>query len=795
MAKENNIYKCCYADTQADRIYTIKVFAVNEAPGITGGDAIFDLETGKVIGYRAIKETAGDPPIIDNEENTVWLPPETMSFKGLTILSHKGHWGLPEPIYATIDVDISSLDLEDEKHKHFIELVFLPNKCKLRPCIVINERSTNNLGSDDGADDGYDTDIFIGKIEKGIADGISVRQRKITLKAQQLTSFVLRNIPMMTGNNEQYGVGSYPTLFAYLINGPDRIPTKSSPFAFYYDQIDGINRSFIVYSPKPWNDAKVKADYRWVNETKVYQNTDLKQGKDWPSYNYHLDRTNITFIKFSDLLDKLSEYVANQMNIHCRNYKTFQSGSTGNNISLSDVLMNKYYKQKYDGSGKADDKLLIHELYIINTITLNNGVVSYDFSGTKLIKSARLNNVYDFIDLLAEGNLCKIKIRWDCLMEFQDAGLNETTIERYVTEELYVNGDLHPVNINNITMNLNQLDNLDICNLEYTNDDIRNVQNAVNGANAGDVCTTIQLSFHNQIPNNIGGGFIRFDTRKYVYSKKAKDDVTNIENLYIGYRYWGGKDIYGTKGHDSRYWHINKNGNDFVYLMWYFAGWSKREDLLTDLGVEYPFLVHFCDGFKLKNRRTDTSTQPQKIYLQDIHDPNIPDYVIGRGVVIDGKAYFINNDNTFISINGEDYVIHKPDLLPEYIEYGETTTTQTFTDHLDPVEEIAKAQDKGCLHNYIIKEIRRRFPNDTELPYCELDMEIPISQLQTLMPAIHRRDYQQCAAVILLNSYFIINTKTSWGHDLSNGQKWIPLNIYYNVDSGFIELTLANVRG
>ena len=125
-----------------------------------------------------------------------------------------------------------------------------------------------------------------------------------------------------------------------------------------------------------------------------------------------------------------------------------------------------------------------------------------------------------------------------------------------------------PVEISDITFNDNALDNIDVVYLEHTDDDVRNKRSATNGAtNMSDNNITVQLVWHNQIPNNANGWGRLHSARSVVTRPPGM-----AANRSIEWRAWGWREIKEDNNkigmHEVR--HINKPGFDFAYLFWYF---------------------------------------------------------------------------------------------------------------------------------------------------------------------------------------------------------------------------------
>ena len=585
MAKEDKIYRCQYTNVKCDRIFEIDIFGV----------------------YSSNDKTFGN---INTAENTIILPHSTISVINIDDGQYEIPFGMPDnSMHAEILIDISLLDIErNTDHKNFVELVMLPNKCKLKPCVVIKEHYTDYL--EEGGNDmqgnitqGDDTQAnitFIGKIDKGIASGLGLDQKQITLKVEHLICYILRNIQVPNYSTLPNNT-SVVDIFTYITEAEEyknKIRQHDSPFAFYWHKFtSGSNSSWpqrtaLLYMVEPIEEPKEEINrYRDKNRLNYKKGTNQIIHADNPNYPngapteaigwldkvyiYDLGYSNLYYVNLSDMFNCLGEIVKKEYKKHCRNYLPI------GDFQLSNIFSQiKYYKQTYNGSSEKGNPLSIEDLYIIKRTQLFHKQTGFSFK--RLVKDCRWNNVFDVLETLALANLCKVEIYPNDII-FSNGKTTQNN------EVININPSLQPVEISDIQVNMNPLDNLDVVYLEHTDDDITNQQNAMTGANNTDKCTTIQLVWHNQIPNNAKGWSSNSN------SKESMVTLTTNPNKYGRWFYWGSRQ----KNINGGYRRIDKAANYFVYLLWYIEEAGIPEGMMARRKL--PYLVHFDTKLALKN--------------------------------------------------------------------------------------------------------------------------------------------------------------------------------------------------
>ena len=588
MSKENRLYSCRYVNPKCDRIYEIQVFGVYS-----------DQDT-PIRAFGA-----------SSNIEVVNLPPTTMSVTSIDDGQYEIPFGMPEPMFATISIDISELDIENNiNHKNFVELVMMPDKCSLKPCLAVKETSTKSPADYSGV-------TFLGKINKGIAEGLGLHQKQIALKVEHIISYVLRNIKVPNYLALPNDTTSIVDIFTYVTEAEEyqnKIRQHDSPFAFYLHSFQHNyqpSRYALLDATESMETQNKKVNYyRQAISTNSPPNTwgkGYNQGieadaPDYPDgkltnvierYVHELKYSNLYYVNLSDMFNCIGDIIKNEYKKHCRNYVDVR------NFRLSNIFNQiKYYKQKYDASGEKGALLATEDLYIKKGVQLFNKESGFSFQN--LVKRCRWNNLFDVLETLALANLCKVNIYTDNI-GFTDGKSFDTTFHfpnGLMTMDI---NSMQPAEISDIKINVNPLDNLDVVYLEHTGDDITNQQDAIAGVNNTDKCTSIQLVWHNQIPNNAKG---------WKWHDNFRDVINTLaQDRYANWAKWG------ARRSDARNWNfvtLNKAGGNFVYLLWYIEEAGVPAGMMARR--QFPYLVHFdtqavIKGYIANNKAGETAAK------------------------------------------------------------------------------------------------------------------------------------------------------------------------------------------
>ena len=539
---------------------------------------------------------------------------------------------------------------------------------------------------------------FVGKINTSGADGVGLDETKLQLKLEHIVYHAMRS---MNTNDWNAFIITLPAIYNIFRFAASRCEVKDSPFAYYFNTPSGIGgrRVMGLLFPRPsafYSDKAKRPMFMAGGDDNTVDR------EEW----WDLGRSYIRFIKFSEFLDKMSEFINRTIGYHLR----ATSATMPKYVDLTTILTHsplKYFKQTYDNSGQKGQELQENEPHIISRIVRNvrQGTVSHIdnisddndvtvFNISMLAEDGRWNNVFEFVWSLITSNLLK-PLYSDLFLDFiNSTNNNQWNLFPATIDKVLI--DPKKVVIDDIVVNdINPLDNIDICYLDNTPDDIKNHRQSNNTSNTSDDYLTIQTVWHNQPPNNANGWTISGVWQKHsanlsVVAYDASNKIFTFEN-------WG-VDIIPNDPFSSFRMDLNKPAQEFVYNLFYFEnGKSIANNMLS---ADFPVLVHNGENLPLFNTEQSGAILPHR-------------------------------------------------------------TTQQAT------QITRNIQDKGCIHNTINKIIKENFTSPTE-PHITLQLSIHFRTLQEIVtPRIYStKDIQFIKFNIDTVTRFGIDLSSAKGWDI-----------------------------
>lgn len=474
-----------------------------------------------------------------NADNYVDLPSSVLRLNNINYAEYGAEvYGIPETIFAEFTLNISGLDTENAEHKTFISWFANPNKNEKKPVIVIREFINNDWD-----------DIFIGIIEKGISDKISIAQTQFDFKAEQFIMYTLRTTPMFVGTGNNWCILENIIGIADMMG--ITIRKENRPFGYWMQMV--LN-----------NKKRLLVDITNVPKTGFYQQEIV----------YANNRNNIQYINLYDLLNAIGIVIGSEVKKNIQQWVDFAD----NDLKFGNIVANspyKFYKQNYNtpnADGKTmnwSSEILLNnkDLFIKRSVitakdnSTTETLSLFDF--VRMTSELRITSLIDYLNILCNSFLVRMHFRNNSV--FISAPENEAT-GREITIR-----DSSPVNIELEINNENPLNNINIVYFATTPDEIRDVRyNLKNEVNVTtEKSLTIQYLYNNQIPNNAD------------YWQQISGSMRLISGDNYSWGYWGWHEP------NSQVQWLNKPGASGNYTLWYFDKFPHNDAFDRDM----PYLV------------------------------------------------------------------------------------------------------------------------------------------------------------------------------------------------------------
>jgi len=752
-----------------------------------------DAKTGTRITIELYKAT-GSNTINKSDSNRIELPYNTLSVQNIDYILNDVRIGLSAPCYATVDVDFSTLK-NTEHYEDFQEAILFPQKKYTLTSTSTGTANTiikdefigttwhiyEQLPLANVAGFGEKRLIFTGQHIVGLQGEFNFSKNQITVQVENIVSFVMKRMRF------EIIMDNYRRNFIHGITGyrMDKVPQ-----VFFHcvdnDTASGGGRRALMFST--WNMNENKNNLSNNVETDIGRIRCFDMG------------SAIIFIwSLYDLLRHIRKSIEQAIYNVTRRYNEIPTDS--NLDKLENIL--KYsiplYKQSYDNSGDLGDDLRddADNLYIIGQIRsakdnpetrLYYDIISAD---GKLRRDGRYINIFDFItDLLTP--FC-------VYANFSNWGITLTNLATVGTKQLIIDLDTDGVAYN-IHLGLSKYSKLDISNLEFYSEDVRDMQHEDSYTDSENGFNIVTV-FHNQPPNNKEGWAILRSN----FPAVSKADFAGSFGIAKSYGFWGSSTPGGYVFDILKQY--NRLGEKFALNLFYkreLAG-SMIEEIITTTVTEIYAVISTYEG---------------------------------RGVFIDGKWFYEVADTGYIEINGKKFTIIY-DAYPlngvdfYYIEYKREKTEMiervgTWQDNkyiavhngaegikinypnqdtiiqgnrdIEIAKNILEIKEKGCMHNTIATYINACFPSSDKYPFCVMTLEIPVKELMKIFISndaydINSGEYEDFADLIVRDKWsFILRTKNKIaGRQLSANDVWYAYTCKYNVSNGTYELVLHNV--